>query len=146
MKLFAIGLAASLLVGCASVINGTTESVHVMSVPSGATFTVKDKANNVVASGVTPQVVELKRGTGYFKAADYRIEYNKTGYIGDVTFIDHSLSPWVFGNIIFGGVIGGFIIDPLTGGMWELKEQTYGSLWLKDNPNDKVHLRLSPNK
>jgi hypothetical protein len=123
----------SSLAGCASVINGTSESVKVTSIPAGATFTIKDKSNVVVATGITPQIVELDRGTGYFKGADYRVDYEKAGYIGDVTYIDHSLSPWVFGNIIFGGVIGGFIVDPLTGGMWELKKQTYGSLWQKQD-------------
>jgi hypothetical protein len=30
------------------------------------------------------------------------------------------LSGWYFGNLVFGGIIGMLIVDPLTGSMWNL--------------------------
>jgi hypothetical protein len=34
--------------------------------------------------------------------------------------LDSSLSGWYFGNIIFGGLLGMLIVDPLTGAMYNL--------------------------
>ena len=34
--------------------------------------------------------------------------------------LDSSLSGWYFGNIIFGGLIGMLIVDPVTGAMYNL--------------------------
>jgi hypothetical protein len=34
-----------------------------------------------------------------------------------------SMNPWYIGNIIFGGLIGLVIVDPLTGAMWTLDSE-----------------------
>ena len=51
---------------------------------------------------------------------DYRLEMIADGYIPQNAEISSTLNGWYVGNIIFGGLIGLFIVDPLTGAMWTL--------------------------
>ncbi len=44
------------------------------------------------------------------------------------TRLEATLDGWYIGNIIFGGLIGFLIVDPLTGAMWKLPEQAMTSL------------------
>ena len=45
---------------------------------------------------------------------------NKEGYTTKIYAITSSLDGWYFGNIIFGGVLGMLIVDPMTGAMYNL--------------------------
>jgi hypothetical protein len=42
------------------------------------------------------------------------------GYDSAEVNLDSSVSGWYFGNLLFGGVIGMLIVDPLTGAMYNL--------------------------
>jgi hypothetical protein len=42
------------------------------------------------------------------------------GYKTTQVELHTELSGWYFGNIIFGGLIGMVIVDPLTGSMWNI--------------------------
>lgn len=127
LKLFVVGF---LLSGCATIISGTTDKVSVESSPSGAHFTVQNNDGVVVASGVTPSKVTLKRGDGYFTDATYRVNYSLTGFYPQTGTITGSLNPWYFGNLLFGGIIvGGVIVDPLSGAMWSLPSDTSSVLF-----------------
>lgn len=119
-----LGLLVLLLSGCATIISGTTDKVSVESNPPGAAFTIQNKAGVTVANGVTPASVTLKKGDGYFSDESYRVNYSLQDYYPQTGVVSASLNPWYFGNIVFGGFIGGLIVDPLTGGMWSLPEQT----------------------
>ena len=60
---------------------------------------------------------------GYFKPENYQIKASKDGYATQYTPIDSHISNWYwFGNLVFGGLIGWFIVDPLTGDMYYLDE------------------------
>jgi hypothetical protein len=55
--------------------------------------------------------------------------------------VDSRINGWYVGNIVFGGIIGSLIVDPLTGAMWALEsEQVNGSLAETVASNE----RLSP--
>jgi hypothetical protein len=42
--------------------------------------------------------------------------------------VDSELSGWYFGNLLFGGIIGLAIVDPISGKMWTLPDNANGNL------------------
>ncbi len=117
----ASGSALILLCGCASIITSDDRKVQVTSNPTAATVTVYDTRSNVVTTATTPATVKLKKGAGYFKGADYRLVVEKAGFQPREFEIRHDINGWYWGNFALGGMLGFLVVDPLTGGMWELK-------------------------
>ena len=127
--LIAVLASAVLMVGtgCASIIQGSHKNVQISSNPSGAKFTIYNKAGKAVEARTTPATVSLERSSGYFSKEDYRLVFEQAGYFTGETKLKASVNGWYFGNIVFGGLIGLLIVDPATGAMWTLdpKELTY---------------------
>jgi len=121
---FALAIAASLTTGCASIFNGANKPVSIQTDPAGAEFTVTNQTGQVISSGHTPQQVTLANGAGYFKKGNYKIKVSKPGYEDTTADLKPDLSGWYFGNILAGGLIGMLIVDPATGGMYKLPDQT----------------------
>jgi len=48
------------------------------------------------------------------------VVFELPGHANAEVRLDSSLSRWYFGNIVFGGLIGMLIVDPLTGAMYNL--------------------------
>ncbi|WP_137805534.1 hypothetical protein [Pseudomonas sp. G(2018)] len=129
-KFFTItALTATLLTsGCASIVGDSKYPVNVSSTPSGANFTVQNKDGVVVHSGSTPNSVTLPSGRGYFKGETYTITFKKEGYADTTAKLDTSMSGWYWGNILFGGLIGMLVVDPMTGAMYKLPADAAGNL------------------
>ena len=109
--------------GCASIISKSSYPVSIKSEPSGADIAIANRKGEVVYEGKTPTVVELKAGAGWFKGQDYVVTFKKIGYETQTAQIKQGLDPWyLFGNILFGGLIGWVIVDPITGAMWTLED------------------------
>jgi hypothetical protein len=117
-----------ILSGCASIVSESTYPVSVTSAPEGAEFEVRNRAGKVVHKGMTPGTVSLKSGAGYFKGEDYTIAFRKQGFSEQTTTLHSSLDGWYWGNIVFGGLIGLFAVDPATGAMYKLPEGASASL------------------
>ena len=128
MKATVLALAVVAVSGCSSIVSDNKYSVRVKSEPIGANFEVINSDNRVIDSGVTPATVRLKSSEGYFNGAEYRVVYEKDGYQSNDTVIDSSLDGWYWGNILIGGGLGFFVIDPLTGAMWELPDSATSKL------------------
>lgn len=108
--------------GCASIIKGTRQRVSISAIPAGSRVTVYDEYNSIVISQQAPCTVSLKRGGGYFSSADYRVQVEMDGYTPAVMNVSGSINGWyIIGNFFIGGFIGWLIVDPLTGGMWDLQ-------------------------
>lgn len=116
-------LVVALLSGCASIIEGKTQSITFTSVPEAATFSVKNREGIVIHSGTTPNTLELPRGAGYFKAEQYTVTLEKAGYASRMIEVSGSVNGWYIGNLLFGGLIGMLIVDPLTGAMYTLEPE-----------------------
>jgi len=129
-KLFTVtALTTALLTsGCASIVGDSKYPVNVSSTPSGANFTITNKAGVVVHNGSTPNTVTLPSGRGYFKGEAYTITFKKDGYADASTTLDTSMSGWYWGNLLIGGLIGMLVVDPLTGAMYKLPEDAAGNL------------------
>ena len=113
-----LAAAVMALCGCATIIHGGgSQDIGFASSPSGAQVTVDGNA-----AGKTPMIASLKRGDNHV----VRIEL--AGYQPYEATLTRSVSGWVWGNILFGGLIG-LAVDALSGGLYTLSpEQVQGTL------------------
>ena len=123
MKRFTASLAALfLLPSCASIFNRTNQPVKVESTPAGLSFEIKDRDDKVVQTGTTPATVTLSTRYGYFKGQTYTITARKGGKVIATKTLNSEITPWYFGNILVGGLLGMVVIDPSSGAMWTLPD------------------------
>ena len=106
---------------CASIVSKTKYPVTIDSAPRGASVTIVNKRGDQVYTGVTPSLVKLKSGGGFFQNAIYTITLSKEGFTTKTIELKATLNGWYFGNVLFGGLLGLLIIDPATGAMYKLK-------------------------
>jgi hypothetical protein len=123
-KLLTITIASAisyLLFGCASVVTTANENhpnrKTIVGIPKN--ITVIQTADPRMISPDKPgyelwKNVVINRGNGPFKANS--VELWRGGNL--VGAIKPRLNPWVFGNLIYGG-IPGFLFDGFSGAMWE---------------------------
>jgi hypothetical protein len=103
--------------GCGTIMQGTSQQVSISSVPTGAAVTV-----DTTPYGVTPVTVSLSRKN------HHTIKIQLEGYQPYELTTSRSTSGWVWGNIVFGGLIG-LAVDASTGGMYKLTpEQVQATL------------------
>ena len=103
-----------LLWGCATIMHGTSQQVGLSSSPSGARVSINTKP-----IGVTPIFANLSRGDNHI------IKIDLEGYLPFEMTVTRKVSGWVWGNIVFGGLIG-LVVDAATGGLYNLSpEQIY---------------------
>jgi hypothetical protein len=110
---------------CATIMHGGgSQDLAISSNPSGAMVTVDG-----VQLGNTPIVAHLKRGD------THKIRIELRGYEPYETALTKSVSGWVWGNILFGGLIG-LAVDAISGGLYYLNpEQVQGELRKSDQPD-----------
>lgn len=114
----AAALAAVLsLNACATIMQGSKQNVGFASTPSGATIFV-DGQN----MGVTPASLSLAR------KQEHTVRIDLAGYQPYEMVLNRGVSGWVWGNLVFGGLIG-LVVDVTTGAMYKLTpEQVEGQL------------------
>ena len=115
--------AAAFTSGCASIVHGGPRSIPVASTPPGANVSIYDRNNKVVMMNTTPFVASLPVKGGYFKGHSYRLVFEMPGYATSEVNLKPTLSGWYFGNIVFGGLLGLLVVDPLTGAMYNLSPE-----------------------
>ncbi|HUW40022.1 MAG TPA: hypothetical protein VMV90_03360 [Rectinemataceae bacterium] len=110
------------MLGCATIMTGSSQKVGFQSDPSGATVTVFDSDGQQIADGTTPITIPLKKGASYFQAAKYRVVFELPGRQKKEIWLSGSLEGgwYIAGNLLIGGIIGWLIVDPLSGAMWNL--------------------------
>jgi len=106
----AIGVVAggALALGCATIMQGTGQNVGIGSSPTGANVLVDGGS-----VGQTPVITRLSRKDNHI----VRLELD--GYQPFETALSRRVSGWVWGNIVFGGLIG-LAVDALSGGLYKL--------------------------
>ncbi len=117
--ILAIVLCLSILLSsCASIVNGSKDEVSIMSNPTAAEIFVNGRQ-----MGPTPGIISLTRGEYHL------VEIKKDGYAPISIRTSKSVSGWIFGNIICGGLIG-LAIDFITGSAYDVEP-------------DNIHVNLS---
>jgi hypothetical protein len=96
-------LAVAAVSGCATVAGGSgPQKVKVESDPPGAAVFVDERP-----CGVTPTTVALDRNVVH------HIRLEKDGYAATAADLKPGVNPWVFGNLLVGGLVG-IVIDVAT--------------------------------
>jgi hypothetical protein len=111
-----------MLTSCATIFNRAAQPVKIESTPSGAAFSITNRAGAPVQSGTTPTTLTLPTSSGYFRGESYQITFKKSGSPSTTVTLDAGISGWYFGNLVIGGAIGMLVIDPLSGSMWTLPD------------------------
>lgn len=106
--------------GCASIVHSGPRSIPVTSSPIGATVTIYDRDGQKVSTQTTPFTAILPTKYRYFQSQNYRMVFEMSGRQTREVQLNSEVSGWYLGNIIFGGLIGMLIVDPLTGAMFNL--------------------------
>ncbi len=126
---------ALILTGYAAIMSTDSHNLPVRSSPDDATITITDETEAEVYSGKTPMTVVLKKSNGnYFGKKSYKIVISKPGYGTQTIPIMTSANGWyMFGNLIFGGLIGYLIMDPLSGNMYKLSPENIDATLIASN-------------
>ena len=96
-------LGVVVLSGCATVTGGTgPQKIKVASDPPGAAIIVDGRQ-----CGITPATLNLDR------KVEHRIELEKAGYVPAEADLKPKINPWIFGNVVVGGLIG-VVVDLAT--------------------------------
>lgn len=103
-----LGIAPVMLTGCGTIMNGTSQKVGFSSTPSSATVTVDGKV-----LGNTPLTDNISRKDVH------TVKIELAGYYPYEMTLTKKTTSWVWGNIIFGGLIG-LGVDAVSGGLYEL--------------------------
>lgn len=134
MKIITI-LLIGLLSGCGTIVNGRKQNVGISSNPSGAVSEFNYRKSVVVGrnkhsggpiygmvdfstSCVTPCSLNLDRNVD-----PYLLTIKKEGYEPASATLYHRKSGLLWGNILFGGIIG-LVIDFNSGGAYKLKPES----------------------
>jgi len=112
-----------LAAGCASIVSKSIYPVSIYSHPDSANITIEDEKGKIMYRGKTPTTISLSAGEAYFHGKKYTVNFSKEGYGEQNATIQSGLDGWYIGNILFGGLIGFLIVDPLTGAMFKLPNE-----------------------
>lgn len=117
------------LSGCATIVGNPTQLLPIQSTPGDAAVVIVDETGTEVFKGNTPTTVTLQKSTGkYWGKKSYTVKINKEGFQEQSIPITASANGWyIAGNFLFGGLIGWFIVDPLSGNMYTLSPETIAS-------------------
>ena len=96
------------LSGCATIMHGTSQDIGFQSTPTNAKVTVDG-----LPMGNTPVVAKLSRKDNHI------VKMNLGGYQPFEATLTRGTSGWVWGNIVFGGLIG-LAVDAMSGGLYNL--------------------------
>jgi hypothetical protein len=97
------------MTGCATVVSGTSQSIAVASDPPGSTCELSRSGERIGAVAATPaSVVVSKSGRMITVACE------KAGYRPAESNLPSRGNPWVFGNLLIGGLVG-VIVDLASG-------------------------------
>lgn len=107
--------------GCASIIHGTSQDVGISSQPSQAEVVINNQTH-----GKTPLVAKLSRKDNHI------IKINLPGYQPYETTLTRNVSGWVWGNVLFGGLIG-LAVDAISGGIYNLTPEQIVATMASEN-------------
>ena len=135
--LVAMIVCVTALSACASLMHGTSQDIGISSSPTNASVTVDN-----MMKAQTPFVAKLSRKDNHI------IHIAADGYAPADLTLTRSTSGWVWGNIVFGGLIG-LAVDAMTGGLYNLTPEQLSSTLARqaasiDPSKDGIYVLLVP--
>jgi hypothetical protein len=110
-KLAVSALALLTLSACATIMHGGAQDVGLASSPTAAKVTVDN-----VPLGSTPLVTKLSRKDNHI------VKFDIDGYAPFEATMTRGVSGWVWGNIVFGGLVG-LAVDAISGGLYKISPE-----------------------
>ena len=113
---------AAALGGCATIVGDETHPMPINSQPSDASVVITDEKGTEVFRGTTPATVTLQKSDGtYWGGKTHTVQLMKDGYQPQTISVTPRPNGWyIAGNLVFGGLIGWFLVDPWNGQMYKL--------------------------
>ncbi len=129
IRYFTVLTCAALIAGCATIVGQSTHLLPIASTPSDAAVVITDEKGAEIFKGTTPTQVTLAKSDGsYFGGKAYTVKISKDGFQTQSIPVESHVNGWyIGGNLVFGGLIGWLIVDPLNGGMYNLTPETIAS-------------------
>jgi hypothetical protein len=120
---------------CATIMHGTGQDVGISSTPTGAVVSIDN-----LEKGKTPLITKLSRKDNHV------VKIELAGYQPYEATVVRNVSGWVWGNIVFGGLIG-LGVDAMSGGLYKLSpEQVTGTLTgaqsARDTKTDDIYVAV----
>lgn len=137
IRLLALG-AASMLSACASVMEGTSESVAVNTNPPGATCNVDRAGTRLGTISPTPGSVNVSKSKN-----DLTVTCTKEGYEQAQLSVSPKFVGTTFGNVLIGGGVGA-IVDAATGASFDLPDQVSVSMAPVPAPTAAIQPSFAP--
>lgn len=111
-----------LCAGCATIVGDRTQLIGLISTPDQAMVSVTDERGQKVFAGRTPTTVTLPKSDGsWFGGKTYHVQVEKEGFKPVEVTLETRANAWyIAGNLVFGGLIGWLVVDPLTGAMYNI--------------------------
>lgn len=128
-------LGSLFIAACATIMNGDMVSVPVYTTPSSAKLVINGMEYT------SPATVQAPRGKGNFK-----LHIEKDGYKPVDVLLTQSCDGWLWGNVVFGGLIG-LAVDFITGDAYDLDPEVVSQELQKDasiskTENDELKIVL----
>ncbi len=131
-------LSLCLFTGCASIVSGGPKTLPILSQPDDAACEIVDaRTGTTITKTRTPFTATLANDAGFFKNAKYKVKISKAGYVPREVAVEAGVNGWYFGNIVFGGLLGILIIDPATGAMWKIHQDSVSVNLYPDTPEGR---------
>jgi hypothetical protein len=141
-KPYMLLLAFSLVLSsCATLVTQTSWPVSVNSQPP-AKLRVTDSKGRQVFSGTTPANLNLKSGEGYFKKARYTLTMAADGYDTLQVPLKATFNKWYLGNILFSGLVGFLVVDPVTGAAFRIDQPEADYVLVKSTAYEVTRLKV----
>jgi len=112
--------------GCASLLNTPMKNVRIESEPNNLNYVITDKHGEEIISGTTPDSVVLRTSDGIFQKSRYYVTFRNSDNQTQTDKLEARITGWYWLNIISSvpGFLGLFIIDPFTGAMFMLPDES----------------------
>ncbi len=136
-----VSLSLLLSAGCASIVSGGPKTLPITSTPDDAVCEIVDtRSGTTIMKTRTPFTATLANDSGFFQNASYLVKISKEGYVPREIPLEAGVNGWYFGNIIFGGLLGILIVDPATGAMWKIHQDSIAVNLYPDTPEGRSEL------
>ena len=113
--------------GCATILSERDYPVAIENSGGNTFFEVRDRKNQFVHQGVTPERVTLRAKSYPFWPAKYNVTFVGSDSKTQTKTLKAGFDPWLIGNIVVGGVPGA-VVDGATGAMFRLPDHVNGDV------------------
>lgn len=117
------------LSGCATIVEGSDQTVTVTTTPSGAMCELKRDGQVVAVVNPTPGSASIDKSKH-----DVSVTCSKEGYQGGGGALSSKFQGMTFGNILFGGIIG-VAVDASSGAMHQYEPSIHVTLIPEEFPS-----------